>query len=176
MDYKKLRQLLDHYYDGKTTIEEEELIKKTLSSEDLPVEFQNDQYLLNSFKEIKEETQPNQKLEEELVDLIEHQWTKYTKSRFKRTVIGAVGIAASLLIGFFIYNNKEVKSIQTVDTYANEEEAYQATKQVLSFISGTMNKELSPLSTLNQFNTKLKTLDQLSKINKTVNNYKSKAK
>ncbi|MDD5860965.1 MAG: pyruvate ferredoxin oxidoreductase [Prevotella sp.] len=40
MDYKYINQLMDRYFDGQTTLEEEEILRAFFSQEDVPAEFQ----------------------------------------------------------------------------------------------------------------------------------------
>ena len=106
MNTKRIRLLLDKYYNGDTTLnEEEELRKYFIDNPVIPEEFraEKDQFIM--FDRAKNRDIPFDDFEEKLENLIDNQKVRYPVFRTNRLWIQIAGIAASILIVFSVYNS-----------------------------------------------------------------------
>ena len=107
MNSKKLRLLLDKYYKGDTTLNEEEALRKYfVDNPDIPEEFnmEKDQFLM--IDKAKNQDIPFDGFEERLEKLIDNQKVRYPVLRRTKLWIQITGIAASILIVFTISSGR----------------------------------------------------------------------
>lgn len=171
MDSQKIKFLLDKYYQGETSLEEEKILKVYFSQQSSSYKDDGDKEILSYFNSDKIVIPTN--LTNDINDIVEKEWKYSTKRRFLKIVKWSSGIAAVLIIaiGVFVFNKVEPPAI--TDTYKTEEEAYMETKKVLLFISNTMNNETASLKYLSNVNDSFEKCAQLSKISETLNSIKN---
>ncbi len=176
MDYKEIKILLDSYYNGETSLEEEKLIHEFFKGDNIPLELMKEKELFESYQKIKIESNPDHKLNNELIGLIEQKWEKSTKGKFRKVIKWSMSAAASIAVMLSIYFYYNQKPMLIQDTFTDQQQAYEATKQVLTYISVTMNSESVKLAGLAQINENFKSIDKLKNIDKAIKTYKSKEK
>ena len=181
MDLKKIKTLLEKYYNGETTLDEEKILREYFSKDDIDIEFiaDKDIFLFNY--------QENKELDN-TPDLSEEIWNKIQKSEKNKPkknnnlTYNILRIAAGIviLLGSFLLlkdqvNNKD-QNFQITDTYETPEQAYEHAKQALLYVSTMMNNgtnHLEPIKKINEGTQKLNSLSsfdnglkKLSPINK----------
>jgi hypothetical protein len=176
MDYKKFKILLDSYYNGETSLEDEKLLQDFFSGNNISEELLEEKELFESYKKIRTESEPHSNLNDELINLIDQKWQESTKGKFKSAVKWSMSVAASIVIMFSVYFYYNQKPNTMQDTFADEQQAYTATKQVLTYISETMDSESVKLAGLTQINENFKSIDRLKNLDKAIKNYKSQGK
>ena len=176
MDYNNLKILLHKYYAGETSLEEEAEIKKLLQKEKVPSEWKAEKYLFDLFDKNRNESDPPESLNTELLETVNAKWKDATIRKFEKTVKWSISIAAGIIIIFGIYLFYNNQSSGIVDTYQDEQQAYLTTKHVLYYISETMNAESTKLSGITYIEKGLSSFDNLSKINTTIENLKTEKK
>ncbi|MBK8506553.1 MAG: hypothetical protein IPL46_32760 [Saprospiraceae bacterium] len=141
MEENKIREVLERYWEGETSLEEEKELKSYFASSQVTDEFAPFIPLFAFFDEEKHKemsahiTLPN---ETKKAKVINFKWL--------------INIAASIVIFiamFFINKNLNRESVQQYayhDTYQTPEEAYLEVKQALLFVSAKMNKGVSTVS------------------------------
>jgi hypothetical protein len=180
-DLKKIEELLEKYYNGETSLDEERKLHWYFQTHDVPMHLGPDAELFRSnYKRSAEEVAPE--LTEKLSKLIDAQ---DRKSRFilpLRTVRWISGIAASLIILFSLWITFGHDSLRDrtkfADTFDDPKIAYQETMKTLLLVSEKLNtgtKELQQLKKYNQsinklepilsFGPSFQSLDKLSKFN-----------
>lgn len=171
MDSQKIKFLLDKYYQGKTSLEEERVLKEYFSQQNSSYNDTADKEILSHFNSDKTFLPAN--FMDEMDEIVECEWKYSSKRRFLKIVKWSSSIAAVLIIavGVFVFN--KVGSPAYTDTYQTEEEAYMETKKVLLFISNTMNNKTASLKYLSNVNDSFEKCAQLSKINETLNSIKN---
>lgn len=171
MDSQKIKILLDKYYQGETTLEEEKLLKEYFSQNNpSDIDFA-DKHLVDFF--LASKTPVPEDLNDQLDALIETEWERETKLKFTTIIKWAGSVAAVLIItlGVLFYEKKETPVV-LADSYKNPQEAYEETKKVLLFISNKMNKNTSNLKYLSEIDNSLNRCNELSKIDKSLNTVK----
>jgi len=171
MDSQKIKLLLEKYYKGETSLEEERILKDCFNQQNSLDNDDADAEILSYFNSDKIVIPPN--LTNEIDDIVENEWKYSSKRRLLKIVKWSSSIAAVLIIavGVFVFNKVEPPAY--VDTYQMEEEAYMETKKVLLFISNTMNTKTASLKYLSNVNDSFEKCAQLSKINETLNSIKN---
>lgn len=168
MELQRIKTLLDKYYQGETTLEEERLLKEYFSKNSPSDIDLADKYLVDFF--LASKTQIPVDLNEQLDNLIENEWERETKLRFSTILKWAGTVAAVLIValGILYYQNRE-KPVVLADSYQDPQEAYEETKKVLLFISNKMNSKTASLKHLSEIDNSLKRCNELSKIDKSLN-------
>lgn len=140
-----IKRLLDRYYDGMTTEEEENTLRTYFNSKDIDANLKEESIFFTALQSSECPTPAG--MEERLSRQIS-QWNtiEVTTRRTIRHINlrWVVGIAASLLLlfaaGAIVYQN-ESKSPQTEqDTYTNTKDAYAETSRALMKFSKSLNK------------------------------------
>lgn len=147
MDANKIKSLLDLYYEGVTSPEEEKILYNYFRQNNIPEELQSEKevflklYCLseNDFTEVPEG------FEKKIDTLID---TLASKEKKKTTLWKkAAGIAASIVIilsvGVFLHQDKNERIL--ADTYETPEEAYEETEKELLLVSLKLNKGFGQL-------------------------------
>lgn len=177
MDLKKIRALLEKYYNGDSTLEEESLLRNYFLSDSVDQEFAADKDI---FLYQNQETQHN----EDIPDISDELWhelqnnpTHKTKSNNK---IGYfyLRIAASIIIiigSFFLIKNQVFNKnteMQFTDTYDNPELAYQQAKETLLYVSAMLNAGKDHLEPIKKIEEGTQPLSKLTSFNKGLNELK----
>jgi hypothetical protein len=159
MDYNKL---LEKYWKGETSIEEERLLKAHMQSDKVEQDLQSFQPMFQYFKE-----QKNQQLDKEVVALIKPKTAKVklttTKSNFFYIRKIAAAILFIIIAGFaFQQFNQPTKEERMLSYWESKEIkdpkiAYQKTKAALLLVSTKLNNGTG--AALNQFS-KIKKVGQ----------------
>ncbi|MCK9449834.1 MAG: hypothetical protein M0Q41_12775 [Bacteroidales bacterium] len=165
MKTKKIIQLLQRYFNGESTLLEEQSLKDYFLSENIAEELKEYSGYFIGISELTDEG-PDTKLENKLMDYIlqNEAAVKTNKHRLWQTIAGA---AASVLIGMgilFYFQNKKKPFEETFD---NPEAAYAYAAQTLEYISEKYNKGLLALSDFEKIESATKPLQKnIDKINK----------
>ena len=152
MNVNEIKTLIDKYYEGTTTENEEQQLKAFFASGEVPAEMLDEKAFFNAF------LMPEPTIPVHLEKRIEHQidgWNMVEKtvSRRARTISmrWISGIAASivLVVSVAVFINSRADQHEYVvqeDTYDNPQDAYAETQRALKFFSSKMNKGLAQIS------------------------------
>ena len=149
METDKMKILIDAFYEGKTTLEEEQELYRYFLREDIPLEFEGErQIFLEMYGEGSDEIELPEGFSLRLENLIDDLGQK-EKSKKKITLHRRLtGIAASLalLVSIGLYTHSQHNnSTLFVDTFNNPEEAYIEAQQTLELMSLKMNQGFNQL-------------------------------
>ncbi|TRX36430.1 hypothetical protein FNW52_07390 [Flavobacterium sp. ZT3R18] len=127
MEFNKMEALLEKYFEGETSIAEENVLKDYFSSSNVAEHLEQYRPLFGYFAESKEQKLTND------VALIS-----------KKQKVAWLSIAASIVmmlgIGTYSYFNvNTVKENQELGTYDDPEEALEATQKALAMLSDNVN-------------------------------------
>lgn len=143
-----IRELLDKYLEGLTSLEEEKFLKEYFNRGNVPKEFSSEaQWFLNiSAQQIKEED--IHALENDLSKWVDQQEHKEKSVRLRSWTIG---IAAGLMvIAASVFFFQHYRSGKMADTYEDPQIAYLEAKKVLMYVSQTLNKGTDKLQTVSR--------------------------
>ena len=125
MEFNKIESLIEKYFQGETSIAEEQELKAYFSSQNVLPHLEQYKPLFGYFANAKE-----QKLSQEVMP------------KTKKRNLGWLSVAASVVvllgIGTFAYLNNETAT-QDLGTYDNPEVAFAATQKALALLSNHVN-------------------------------------
>ncbi len=166
MEIQEVDKLLKKYYEGLTSLEEEDRLSAYFKQEDIPAHLKAEKEMFLFYTKEKGEEYPAE-LSEELLSIIEKEADKsYLVNRpFSKSLYWISGVAASLLL--IISSYFFLKSPAIEDTYDNPELAYQETKKVLLYVSSKLNKGTLPVEeSLTKMVTGTEEIVKISELNK----------
>lgn len=146
----KLTQLLNAFYEGTISIEQEQELYAYFTSENVPEELIDEKRVFLSLYNLSdlENDEVSASLNNKLSSLIDGLSSKERPRRRNIVVMRISAVAASLLIlisvGLFVMNSKQHQSI-LVDTFTDPQEAYAEAQKALEMVSATLNTSLDPL-------------------------------
>ncbi|MBN1988637.1 MAG: hypothetical protein JW783_04535 [Bacteroidales bacterium] len=150
LSYNEVKQYLACFYEGESSLAQEEALKQYFRSASIHPDFTQDAML---FKELFAEAPSisRQDIGIKMLANIKQQRKPKTLIRLYATIGGVAAALAILFGGYSIYlaTETEVKNTALLaDTYSNPHEAYEATRDVLALFSAGLSsgsKELSRL-------------------------------
>jgi len=167
----EIRKLLDRFYTGETTLEEEQILQDYFSSTSIPEELMPDRDLFRTLGTSDSVAVP-EGLNQKIIDVIDQQEKKVVRTR-RISVFSLSGLAAGLLVvialymGYFRADRPGMLAYQMTDTYENPQDAYEEARRTLAFVSAKLNTGTSGLEHVKQVSkTTSDPLKSLSKINK----------
>ena len=144
METKRIAELLDKYYRGETTLEEERQLKGFFQQEEVPEELQADKDVFLLYTGLAQQPVDLPEGLEERLSASIGRWQKESQRQrpWLRPSIRrwSIGIAASLLIaaGMGIYLQKAEPKQH--DTFTNPALAYQETQRALQLFATALQK------------------------------------
>ena len=140
MELDKIETLLEKYFQGETSIAEENELKNYFSSSDVAQHLEQYQPIFGYFSQAKL-----------------HRFTPEIPLQSKKRNVAWISIAASVVvllgIGTFTYfnDNKNITN-QDLGTYENPELALQETQKALAMLSNHVNVGVESVQYLEEFN------------------------
>ncbi|MCX6281986.1 MAG: hypothetical protein NTU51_08480 [Bacteroidetes bacterium] len=169
MNTKEIEELLEKYYEGETSLAEENSLKEFFSGDDIPGHLLVHKPL---FRFLKEEATKSMNEESQEASLTRHIEKYRAETSIVKTHPGRKrlfylsGMAATLLILFslvFVIRNEVGRRNHNRDVNSSTELAYAQTKQALLFVSVGLN---TGLDAVRHFKTLDNAMGQIQKINK----------
>jgi len=171
MNELNIDKLLEKYFEGETTLDEENQLKEYFNQPVIPEKYEK---YSGHFRFIESESKEN--LSEEFdVDLSECiSRTKIYRTNFIYKIgygIAAVAAVIAILIMAYVqYSSLPFKSLRldylSQDTYKDPELAYAETKKTLLYVSEKMNTGMNELEKLSKFNKSINKLEKITDFNK----------
>lgn len=153
MDASEIKKLEDKFWQGKTSLEEEKLLKSLAQDGNGNFSQELKTYLLNTTEEKKPSLDKD--FDSFILGKVEGKakvrpmFTRYDFARI------AAAIAVIVSLAYFSYTTLIERDIerQTLakDTFDDPEKAFEETRKALMFAAGMMNKGLEPATELSKF-------------------------
>ena len=161
MSFQTIEKLLQKYFEGETSLQEEDQLKSFFLKDDVPPHLMSLKQLFITYTREKEINVLDEQFDEDLMSRIESDKVISIRRKQKSRIYMISSIAASiiLIIAFSLYFNTATKSIE--DSFNDPQIAYNEAKKVMLFISEKLNKGVQPVS------------EATSKVEKGVQNLKS---
>ncbi len=163
---KNIKQLLEKFYDGQTSLEDELYLKEYFSGESIPEEFLKDKELFLSMKATNEEIEIPEGMHTRLIDAISAAEHKETRGK-RINLYSLSGLAAGLLIilgVYFTFLRDNPTDVLAKYTIQDEHVAYLEAKKALTYVSIKLNKGAAELEPLQQVNKSMKSIAPLRKL------------
>lgn len=158
-------KLLDKYYDGSSSYQEEKELAEYFSGNEISPDLRDEQLIFNNLH-IEEDIPYNEHFEssiEKVIDSLSEEDVSVSSFQAKpkrntKFIFWASSIAASVLllvsIGFVYLQHDKPKinntQIALRDTYSDPDKAYAEAEKALMLISKNLNKGISEIETLNE--------------------------
>ncbi|SHN39347.1 hypothetical protein [Chitinophaga sp. CF418] len=157
MEFNKVRELLDRYWDGTSTLEEEEVLRSFFSREiaNLPADLKEAQPLFRYFAEESDIPMPvfpdiempvARTPERPVRQMIWQHWMKYAAMLL---VAVGIGYAARQVES---KQDRIMASLSEQDTFDDPEKAFAVTQKALQLLSRNLNKGTAQMQKLAYFN------------------------
>jgi hypothetical protein len=155
MELKEIKILLEKYYEGETSLEEEKILKVYFRNYEVPDELASDRVLFLHALDESERIPMSSGLQQKLEQWINHQDKGEASAKQIRLWYKVASVAAGIAIIFvcYLFISKEGHQNKTKDTYTDPQIAYAQVKQTLLYISEQLNKGTKPLSQVSKLNT-----------------------
>jgi hypothetical protein len=135
-DIQHIKHLLQRFYDGTSTVEEEQrLCDYFCNADNVPEELKTDQKMFRHLSECNAEVMPSEDFEQRLLSAL-HTHTKRSKIRWKRFTAVAASVAILVGIGITFY----IKSNRNPYEVTDPQLAYAITQEALLNASEKLNK------------------------------------
>jgi len=173
MEYQKIEEILNKYLEGESTLEEEMILKEYFSQADLPAEHREMKELFQYFAQANQEAAPHFDVSAELNSLVENEWKKETRNRFRQVITWASSAAAVLVLSFAIFQYMNKPEVIIKDTYKDPKLAYAETKRALLLVSRTMNRSTTSLKYLSKVDQSFNHMKKVAEIDQIINSVKN---
>lgn len=144
MDTNNIKNLLEKFYQGETSLEEEKALKNFLLQDNVHDKFLSDQKIFRALNETSVEVPiESSKAIESLIDSFEEEESSDRKIKTLNIKYWAIGVAASLALILGVrqfQKSQQAESALYTDTYKNPDDAYRATMDALQLFSENFSK------------------------------------
>lgn len=156
MNEEELNRLLEKYYSGESTEEEERTVREYFNGENILKGYEAEKEIFFYYKATREIPEPSQGFEARILAGIDMTDTKQGSLKIRRYLIPILSAAASIiiLVGTYFYFDRRIES---QDTYTDPKIAYAETLKILMDVSSKMNHAtltLEPVSKINKMTSK----------------------
>ncbi len=163
MELTDIEKLLDKYWNGDTTVEEEQLLQRYFSEERVPDHLEGVATLFQTFSADRQFKQLDDDFDEALIRDIEKTEKQFS---FKNWLSVAAVITLLIVSALWVKDMlpEQTQPVTTgsqrieVDTYKDPQLAYEQTKEALLLISSMMNKGTKQVEKLEKFHEAQKTV------------------
>jgi len=156
MNLKEIEALLEKFYEGATSLEEEQRLKEYFNEGNVPENLAEIQEQFVFYRQAREEMNPKIDVEQRLSEKIDKEKNSGSQRKKQRIYYFVTGVAASILIFIGVYfqfiasNNSNTFAME--DTYQDPEEAYTEAKKALLLVSEKFNAGVQDFNKFSSFN------------------------
>ncbi|MDO5664211.1 MAG: hypothetical protein Q4G63_03005 [Bacteroidia bacterium] len=153
MNTTNIKNLLEKFYRGETSPEEEKALADFLLRDNIPDEFLSDKKLFRALNETSVEVPLESSRAIELfIDSFEEKELSERKTKTLNIKYWIIGAAASLALIFGVklfQENQQIESTLFTDTYNDPNDAYRATMDALQLFSKNFSKGVESVEKAN---------------------------
>ncbi len=161
---QKIKDLLKKYYEGNTSLDEENSLKESFSKLDVTTENYVDKELLCFFKIKDSDLESNQNFEEKLIKLIDNQERRPKVVPYLYQFL-TMAASIAIIITCFLVIYQQAHKFKLKDTYKDPQLAYLEAKRSLYYISERLNKGTRPLNEISKMEKGVSHLSSISYLN-----------
>jgi len=154
MNEEELKRLIEKYYNGTSTEEEESSLKDYFRRGNIPDGYEAEKLIFSYYTESSEIPEPSIDFETRIMAGINASGRNSTSQKMRRYLLPVISAAAGLLIlagSYFLL----VKKAETGDTFTDPQLAYAETIKILRNVSSQLNHGahvLEPVGKINEMN------------------------
>ncbi len=169
MNSRQTENLLERYFNGETSLEDEKNLREFFQKKDIPPHLLSLKAQFEYFSDEHDHNYLDESFDNKILNEISKEdklQIRHTRRRFLYT---ASGIAASILIILSIFFKFDPLTSKVEDTFSDPMAAYLETKKALLFVAETFNKGAEPISKVAKFDDGVQQLSKLSSLNTGIN-------
>ena len=165
MEQEKIKALLDKFYEGNTTEEEEAIVREYLSGHSVSASSTSPE---SEYASLYHSDVPEPSVDFfERLESVTHRSATLPAQRRIAGYLAAIAAVAIVLMGMYFLVNY-MRSGEIRDTYDNPEIAMAEVKNILNVVSNNMKAGTEPLSSIRTIIMAPEAMTELGKINSTV--------
>jgi hypothetical protein len=166
MDTRQIKTLLEKYFEGQSTLQEEQALSDYFSGETAVPELLSYRQQFVLLKALREQDPGIPDFEDRLTRMIdsqqeEKQYSMRPRSFYRLAVAASIAILIGIS-GYLIMNNLWRRER---DTFQDSRLAYAEAQRTLLYVSQKMNQGIKPLSAVSKINSGTESLKNLKKLN-----------
>ncbi|SHE40026.1 hypothetical protein SAMN05444274_101269 [Mariniphaga anaerophila] len=151
MKKNEIRQLLQRYFEGESTLNEEAVLRNYFAGDNVADELEEYTEFFCGFGEINE-TERDAQLEHEIMDFItENESKRKTPSISMWKTVSGIAASIVIAVGGILFFQHEEEPFK--DTFDDPETAYVYAEKTLEFVSQKYSKGLSALANFDKIET-----------------------
>lgn len=163
MKEEELKKLIEKFYEGETTVEEERLLRAFFSGNDVPAGYDAEKAIFGLFQDSIRVPEPSSDFEARIKHAIDSQSTRSGYGKMRKLLLPLLTAAAGFLLIVGLYFLLFQRS-RTEDTYSDPRIAYAETIKILYDVSARLNRgtrSLEPVGKIDEI--KLKGLKPINR-------------
>lgn len=169
MNSRQTENLLERYFNGETSLEDEKNLREFFQKKDIPPHLLSLKAQFEYFADEHDHEYLDESFDNKILNEISKE-NKLQKRNIRRKYLyTASGIAASILIILSIFFKLDPLTSKVEDTFDDPMAAYLETKKALLFVSETFNKGVEPMEKMTTFDDGVQQLSKLSSLNTGIN-------
>lgn len=163
MKEEELKRLVEKYYNGESSEEEENTLKDFFRKNNVPKGYEAEKEIFSYYTGLEDIPEPSIDFEARILAGIDASERVTGSQKTKRYIISVMSAAAGLLLlagSYFFF----VKKSETADTFTDPKIAYAETVKILRDVSFQLNhgaRVLEPVSKINKV--KIKSIETINK-------------
>ena len=156
MKEEELKSLVEKYYNGESTEEEERALRDFFRKGNIPEGYESEKLIFSYYTESAELSEPSIDFEARILAGIDSSEIKRGSQSIRKYFLPLLSAAAGLLIligSYFFFINRN----ESVDTFSDPQIAYAETIKILKDVSSQLNhgtQTLEPVGKLNEITQK----------------------
>lgn len=165
MNSRQIETLLERYFNGETSLEDEKKLRDFFQKENIPPHLLSLKAQFEYFANEHEHEYLAKSFDDKILNEIGNGEKRHQRSIRRRYLYTASGIAASILIILSIFFKLDPLTSKVEDTFDDPMTAYLETKKALLFVSETFNKGVDPIEKITTFDDGVQPLSKLASLN-----------
>lgn len=156
MKKEEIKRLIEKYYRGDSTEDEEMTLREYFTKEDIPDSYEAEKVIFGYYDTPVDIPEPSPDFESRILAGIDASDRDEHRKRFRRFILPSMSAAAGLFIlvaSYFFFVHRTFPR----DTFSDPEIAYTETMKILMDVSAKLNhgtQTLKPVSKINEMTTK----------------------
>jgi len=165
MNIKKVEELLEKYYEGETTLEEEKVLKTFFTSGDVPLELSVHKSQFLYFAEASANEINDLNLDEKVfAEKVDIPVVPLHSNRNRFYYLSGIAATVLLLIGLvFTFNEDVINKPKGKVSSTNPELVFTQTRDILELVSVNLNKGMDKMQYLGKLDQAIQKMQMLSK-------------
>jgi hypothetical protein len=167
MKEEELRRLVEKYYNGESTEEEENTLKEFFRMNSVPEGYEAEKEIFSYYNGPEDIPEPSIDFEARIMAGIDASVRVTGTQKARRNFISVMSVAAGLILlagSYFLF----VKRSETADTFSDPKIAYAETIKILRDVSFQLNhgaRSLEPVSKINKVKTRsIETINKSTRV------------